>query len=166
MELTKENFEKTLQEENVVLVDFWAPWCSPCRILEPIINGISKEYPNKVGKVNVDEEHELAMRYQIKSIPTMIIFKNGEIIPFRVAKINRAKAVTVDGNYFKKSNVSDIEGTDTVCDLYLKDYENNLLNTFNISGKIDSRSLNVDVNGLLQSTLSINQRVAPLRSTL
>jgi hypothetical protein len=93
-------------------------------------------------------------------------FKNGEITPFRVAKINRAKSATVDGNYFKKSNVSDIEGTDTVCDLYLKDYENNLLNTFNISGKIDSRSLNVDVNGLLQSTLSINQRVAPLRSTL
>lgn len=93
-------------------------------------------------------------------------FKNGEIAPFRVAKINRAKSVTVDGNYFKKSNVSDIEGTDTVCDLYLKDYENNLLNTFTISGKIDSRSLNVDSNGLLQSTLSINQRVAPLRSTL
>ena len=93
-------------------------------------------------------------------------FKNGEITPFRVAKINRAKSATVDGNYFKKSNVSDVEGTDTVCDLYLKDYENNLLNMFNISGKIESRSLNIDVNGLLQSTLSINQRVAPLRSTL
>lgn len=62
--------------------------------------------------------------------------------------------------------MSDIEGTDTVCNLYLKDYENNLLNTFNISGKIESRSLNIDVNGLLQSALSINQRVAPLRSTL
>jgi len=93
-------------------------------------------------------------------------FANDEIVPFRVAKINRAKSVSVDGNYFKKSNVSDIEGTDSICDLYLNDYNNNLLNTFNISGKIDARSLNIDVNGLLQSTLSINQRVAPLRNTL
>lgn len=93
-------------------------------------------------------------------------FANDEITPFRVAKINKAKSVSVDGNYFKKSNVSDIEGTDSLCSLYLKDYENNLLNTFEISGKIDARSLNIDVNGLLQSTLSINQRIAPLRSTL
>ncbi|NDB28182.1 hypothetical protein EB169_00255 [archaeon] len=93
-------------------------------------------------------------------------FKIGEISPFRVAKINRAKSVTVDGNYFKKSEVSNIEGTDAVCNLYLKNYENDLLNMFDISGKIDSRSLNIDANGLLQSNLSINQRVAPLRSTL
>lgn len=93
-------------------------------------------------------------------------FANDEIVPFRVAKINKAKSVSVDGNYFKKSNVADIEGTDTLCNLYLKDYENNLLNTFQISGKIDARSLNIDLNGILQSTLSINQRVAPLRSSL
>lgn len=99
MELTKENFEKTLQEENVVLVDFWAPWCSPCRILEPVINGISEEYPNKVGKVNVDEEHELAMRYQIKSIPTMIIFKNGEIME-RLVGLQHKSTLSDKLNYY------------------------------------------------------------------
>ena len=93
-------------------------------------------------------------------------YKIGEIIPFRVAKVNKAKTVSVDGNYFKKSNVLDIEGIESICDLYLKDYNNNLLNAFSISGRLDSRSLNVDSNGILQSTMAISQRVAPLRSSL
>lgn len=101
-----------------------------------------------------------------ESCDRLPFFANDQITPFRVAKINRAKSVSVDGNYFRKSNVSDIEGTNTLCNLYLKDYQNNLLNIFEISGKIDSRSLNIDVNGILQSTLSISQRVAPLRNTL
>ena len=93
-------------------------------------------------------------------------YKNGEITPFRVAKINKAKAVSVDGNYFKKSNVLDIEGIESICDIYLKDYNNNLLNAFSISGRLDSRSLNIDSNGILQSTMAISQRVAPLRNSL
>ncbi len=93
-------------------------------------------------------------------------YKIGEITPFRVAKVNKAKNVSVDGNYFKKSNVLDIEGIESVCDIYLKDYNNNLLNAFSISGRLDSRSLNIDSNGILQSTMAINQRIAPLRNSL
>ena len=93
-------------------------------------------------------------------------FKNGEIVPFRVAKTNKTKNVTVDGNFFKQNNVNSIEGKDVNCDLFLKDYNNTLLNLFNVSGKIESRGLSVSNNGILQSKLSVMQRLAPLRSSL
>jgi hypothetical protein len=93
-------------------------------------------------------------------------FKNDEIVPFRVAKTNKTKNVTVDGNFFKQVNVCDIEGKDSVCELFLKDYNNNILNTFYVTGKIESRGLSATNNGVLQSKLSIMQRLAPLRSTL
>ena len=100
---------------------------------------------------------------QCERIP---FFKNGQTIPFRVAKSNKNKSVSVDGNFFKQNDVSNIEGKTTNCDLYIKDYNNNLLNIFNISGKIESRTLNTNNNGILQSTLGITQRLAPLRNTL
>ena len=93
-------------------------------------------------------------------------FANGEISPFRVAKTNKIKSMSVDGNYFKKTNVAQLEGQSVYCDLFLKNYNNTLLNTFNISGKIESRSLNVSNDGILQSTLSITQRLALLRNSL
>jgi hypothetical protein len=93
-------------------------------------------------------------------------FKNGEIVPFRVAKTNKVKSVTVDGNFFKQNNVNNIEGKDVSCDLFLKNYNNTLINTFSVSGKIESRGLSVSNNGILQSKLSIMQRLAPLRSSL
>jgi hypothetical protein len=74
--------------------------------------------------------------------------------------------MSVDGNYFKKTNVAQLEGQSVYCDLFLKNYNNTLLNTFNISGKIESRSLNVSNDGILQSTLSITQRLALLRNSL
>lgn len=80
--LTNNNFEaEVINSEIPVLVDFWAAWCGPCRMLAPIIEEVAKEYEGKVkvGKVNVDEEQELAVRYGIASIPTVILFKNGEI---------------------------------------------------------------------------------------
>lgn len=80
--ITLENFEaEVIKSEKTVLVDFWAPWCGPCRMLSPIVDEIAEERSDiKVGKVNVDEQEELAMRFGIMSIPTLIVFKNGEAV--------------------------------------------------------------------------------------
>lgn len=78
--ITNENFEKeVLQAEKTVLIDFWASWCGPCKMLSPIVDEVAKEMENiVVGKINVDEQPELVSKYQIMSIPTLIVFKNGE----------------------------------------------------------------------------------------
>ena len=78
--ITLENFEaEVIKSEKTVLVDFWASWCGPCRMLSPVVDEIGEERTDiKVGKVNVDEQEELAMRFGIMSIPTLIVFKNGE----------------------------------------------------------------------------------------
>lgn len=78
--LNDSNFEaEVLKFEGVVLVDFWAAWCGPCKMLGPILDEVSNEIPQKIAKVNVDEVEALAQKYKIRSIPTMIVFKNGEI---------------------------------------------------------------------------------------
>ena len=81
--LTSDNFEsEVIASEIPVLVDFWAPWCGPCKMLGPVISQIAEENEGKikVGKVNVDDEEELAMQYGIQSIPTVLLFKNGEVV--------------------------------------------------------------------------------------
>ena len=83
IELTNETFEnEVLKSDKPVLVDFWASWCGPCRMVAPVIETIAEEYDGKakVGKVNVDEQGELAAKYQIVSIPTVLIFKNGSVV--------------------------------------------------------------------------------------
>jgi thioredoxin 1 len=81
-EFTDQNFEsEVLKDNNLVLVDFWAEWCGPCRMLAPTIDKIATEYAGKVkvGKVDTDSNREVSMKYQISAIPTVILFKNGEV---------------------------------------------------------------------------------------
>jgi len=80
--LTKDNFEtEVLKSEIPVLVDFWAEWCMPCRMVAPVLDELSKTYAGKlkIGKINVDEEADLASRYSIVSIPTLMVFHKGEL---------------------------------------------------------------------------------------
>lgn len=82
----KETFDKTLEEGKLMLVDFWAEWCGPCRMLGPVIESLAETYEGRavVGKVNTDEEEELAMRYSVMNIPTVIFFKGGREIDRKV----------------------------------------------------------------------------------
>lgn len=81
IELTKENFSEHTQS-GVVLVDFWAPWCGPCRMLSPVIDKLAGDYTGKakICKVNTDEQDELSAQFGIRSIPTILFFKDGEIV--------------------------------------------------------------------------------------
>lgn len=79
--LNNENFEKVINENELVLVDFWAPWCMPCRMLGEVLNEVSRERDDLViGKVNVDENEELAKKFRVSSIPFVVLYKNGQMV--------------------------------------------------------------------------------------
>ncbi|MGD8589599.1 MAG: thioredoxin [Chromatiales bacterium] len=81
VELTKDNFEETITNNAFVIVDFWAPWCGPCRSFAPTYEKVSADHPDVVfAKVNTEEEQELAMHFQVRSIPTLMIFRDRIII--------------------------------------------------------------------------------------
>ena len=94
--VTSENFEsEVLNSEKPVLVDFWASWCGPCRMLSPIVDEIAEEVQTiKIGKVNVDEQQDLAGKFGVMSIPTLILFKNGQAVNTSVGA--KSKAALLD----------------------------------------------------------------------
>jgi thioredoxin 1 len=94
--ITTENFEaEVLKSEKTVLIDFWASWCGPCRMLSPVVDQIAEERTDiKVGKINVDEQEALAAKFGIMSIPTLIVFKNGK--PVRQTMGVQPKAAILD----------------------------------------------------------------------
>ena len=85
LHFSKDRFDKALSQGKLMMVDFWADWCGPCRMLGPVIEQLADRYPDVVvGKVNVDDEQELALRYGVMSIPTVIFFKDGKEIDRKV----------------------------------------------------------------------------------
>jgi thioredoxin 1 len=95
-EITDSNFQESVMEnEGVTVIDFWAEWCGPCRMITPIIEELSSEYEGKalIGKLNVDENPNVSMKYGIMSIPTILFLKNGEVVDKQVG-VTSKKALT------------------------------------------------------------------------
>jgi thioredoxin 1 len=91
--LTDSNFKNEVAKYPIVLVDFWASWCGPCRMVSPIVEQLSREYSGKVafGKVNVDENQMISASFRIQSIPTLMIFKNGRVVDMMIGALPKAQ---------------------------------------------------------------------------
>ncbi len=97
LEITDANFDEiVLKSDKPVLVDFWAEWCGPCRMVGPIVEEIGRDYDGKavVGKLDVDSNPDVAMRYGIRNIPTILFFKNGEVADKQVGAVPKSVLVT------------------------------------------------------------------------
>ena len=95
--ITKDNFQKdVLENEKTVLVDFWATWCGPCRMLSPIVDQVAEERTDiQVGKVNVDEQPELASQFRVMSITTLIVFKGGKAVNQSVGAVPKERVLAL-----------------------------------------------------------------------
>ena len=92
---TNTNFQELLQDNKLVVVDFWATWCGPCRMLSPVLDEVEEEMSDKISvvKVNVDDADQIAMQYRIMSIPTLLFFKNGQVVDKTVGAMPKAMLI-------------------------------------------------------------------------
>ncbi|WP_333616402.1 thioredoxin, partial [Bacteroides pyogenes] len=92
LEITNSNYKEVLAEGKPVVIDFWAPWCGPCKMVGPIIEELAEEYKDRViiGKCDVDENDDVSAEYGIRNIPTVLFFKNGEIVDKQVGAVGKA----------------------------------------------------------------------------
>ena len=92
VEITDSNFEEIINSDKPVLVDFWAEWCGPCKMIGPVVEELANEFENKaiIGKVDVDTNPEVSAKFGIRSIPTLVIFKGGEIVDKQVGAVPKS----------------------------------------------------------------------------
>lgn len=91
--ITKDNFEEISASQLPVVIDFWAEWCGPCRMMSPVVDELAEQYAGKitVGKCNVDEQGDIAVKYLIRSIPTILFFKGGQIVDKQVGAVSKGE---------------------------------------------------------------------------
>ena len=92
VEINDSNFNEVINSEKPVLVDFWAEWCGPCKMIAPVVDELATDYDGKavIGKVDVDSNPEVAGKFGIRSIPTLLVFKNGEVVDKQVGAVNKS----------------------------------------------------------------------------
>jgi len=105
VELTKDNFEQVVTSNGTVIIDYWAPWCGPCRMIAPVIDELAKDYAGKITccKVNTDESPNVASTYGIRSIPTVLIFKGGEKKESVIGAVPKSTLTTLIDKYVGSS---------------------------------------------------------------